>query len=54
MGHMSMVANAYIYIYIYRRSKNYILSNARDTNFFIKKFTNCWCDEYLFVDEKWH
>ena len=25
---------------------------ARDTNFFTKKFTNYWCDEWLLVNEK--
>ena len=28
------------------------MSNARDTNYFTKKFTNYWCDEWLLVNEK--
>ena len=27
-------------------------SNARDINFFLKFFTNCWCDEWLLINEK--
>ena len=26
--------------------------NARDTNYFTKKFTNCWCGKWLLVNEK--
>ena len=26
--------------------------NARDTNYFTKIFTNCWCSEWLLVNEK--
>ena len=28
------------------------MNNARDTNYFTKKITNCWCDEWLLVNEK--
>jgi len=27
-------------------------NNARDTNFFTKNFTKCWCSEWLLVNEK--
>ena len=27
-------------------------NNVRDTNYFTKKFTNCWCGEWLLVNEK--
>ena len=27
-------------------------NNAKYTNYFIKNFTNCWCDEWLLVNEK--
>ena len=27
-------------------------NNARDTNYFIKNFTNWWCGEWLLVNEK--
>ena len=27
-------------------------NNAKDTNYFTKYFTNCWCDEWLLVNEK--
>ena len=30
-----------------------IKNNARDTNYFTKFFTNCWCGEWLLVNEKW-
>ena len=30
----------------------YYLNNARDTNYFTKKFTNCWCGQWLLVNEK--
>ena len=29
-----------------------VYNNASDTNYFIKKFTNCWCDKWLLVNEK--
>ena len=28
------------------------MSKARDTNFFTKNFTNCWCGEWLLINEK--
>ena len=28
------------------------MNNAKNTNYFIKKFTNCWCNEWLLVNEK--
>ena len=28
------------------------MNNTKDTNFFTKKFTNCWCGELLVVNEK--
>ena len=27
-------------------------NNAKDTNYFTKKFTNCWCDEWFLINEK--
>ena len=27
-------------------------NNIRDTNFFIINFTNCWCGEWLLINEK--
>ena len=29
-----------------------IMSNAKDTNFFTKKFTTCQCGKWLLVNEK--
>ena len=28
------------------------MNNDRDTNYFIKSFTNCWCGEWLLVNEE--
>ena len=28
------------------------MNNARGTNYFTKCFTNCWCGEWLLVNEK--
>ena len=27
------------------------MNNARDTNYFTNFFTNCWCGEWLLVNE---
>ena len=27
------------------------MNTVRDVNFFTKKLTNCWCDEWLLVNE---
>ena len=29
-----------------------LTNNTRNTNYFTKKFTNCWCSEWLLVNEK--
>ena len=28
------------------------MNNARDTNYFTKKITNCWYDDWLLINEK--
>ena len=43
--------NAYNQYYIHSYTYN-IKNNARDTNYFSKYFTNCWCGEWLLVNEK--
>ena len=42
--------NAYLKI-TYTHTHN-IKNNARNTNYFSKCFTNCWCGEWLLVNEK--
>ena len=35
--------------------KNLVLlvnNNARDTNYFTKNFTNCWCGKWLLINKK--
>ena len=37
----------------YHNWKVYIKkNNVRDINYFTKKFTNCWCGQWLLVNEK--
>ena len=28
------------------------MNNVKDTNYFIKNFTNCWCGEWLLVNKE--
>ena len=30
----------------------FFFNNARNTKYFIKIFTNCWCDEWLLENKK--
>ena len=36
----------------YLNGENVLKSNVKDTNYFAKKFTNCWCGKWLLVNEK--
>ena len=40
----------FVLVYKYDWFKN--INNPKDTNYFTKNFTNCWCGEWLLVNEK--
>ena len=44
--------NATIDIVLSNTTITKFFNNVRDTNILTKIFTNCWCDEWLLVNEK--
>ena len=41
------LSTIYLFFYIFVS-----MNNIKDTNYFTKKITNCWCDDWLLVNEK--
>ena len=41
------------FFFLGRKMGYYFLNNVKDTNYFTKHFTNCWCGDRILVIKKW-